>query len=211
MLHRLLQIPFQVTVACSGGVDSMAVLHFLSQRKIKPQVAFFHHGNEFASQELKVVEKFCKEYSLSMIIGAIDGPKPKRESEEEFWRECRYAFLEKISEPVITAHHLDDVLETYLFSFFNGTAKFIPYQRNNIIRPFLITEKKDLEKWAIDHSVPYVVDPTNTELNRPRARIRNNIIPEILKINPGIKKRIKKMLVEKFNKNLEVENYVQKL
>ena len=91
-------------------------------------------------------------------------------------------------------HHLDDVIETYLFSTIHGKSKLISYRNQNVIRPFLGTKKSDFVKWCQDKKVPFWDDKSNLDVDFARNRIRHNIIPEVLKINPGIHKVVKKLL-----------------
>jgi len=117
---------------------------------------------------------------------------------EEFWRDERYKFLEGFRDNfIITAHHLDDVVETWLMSSMHGNPKLIPYERNNkIYRPFLMTLKKDFQNYADKHNVPYVQDLSNKNLKYMRNYTRHVVMPHALVINPGIRKTIRKKLIE---------------
>jgi len=95
---------------------------------------------------------------------------------------------------IITAHHLDDAVETYLFSSFHGTSKTIPYNRKKVIRPFLLTRKSEFEAWCANKNVPYWSDASNKDLRFARNRIRHAIMPEVLRVNPGIHKVVAKMI-----------------
>jgi tRNA(Ile)-lysidine synthase len=135
------------------------------------------------------------------MIGNMDrGSK----STEEHWRDERIMFLEGLEGAIITGHNLDDVVEWYLFSTLHGQSKLIPYQRNNIIRPFLSTSKKELESWCDRHGVPYMNDPSNKDEKYMRSIIRHKILPEALRVNPGlatvIKKKVEKNELERKSK-----------
>ena len=95
-----------------------------------------------------------------MLYGSPRSQKGSKESQEEYWRRERYEFLSGLG-PVITCHHLDDCVETYLFSCLRGFQSVIPYSRENIIRPFLLNEKSEFEKWAKDKEVPFIQDESN--------------------------------------------------
>lgn len=198
MIKLFRPVENEVYIAVSGGCDSMAALSFLSNSPRRTvEALYFNHSTEYSNLAEEVVERFCGDKKIKLHKGKLTETKDKRKSTEEFWREQRYKFFNHFKDkPIITAHHLDDVVEWYLFSSFNGNPKLINYQRENIIRPFLITEKKDLYEWCLKHKVPYLEDQSNKDTRYARNRIRHNIIPEVLKINPGIKKNIKKLLLQ---------------
>jgi tRNA(Ile)-lysidine synthetase-like protein len=145
MIRIIGKIPHNLTVACSGGIDSMAVVHFLLQGKKKVNLAYFNHDTQHSHKAQEFVENYASDNKLNLVIGRVKGCKGKR-SLEEFWRDERYDFLQRISSNyTITCHHLDDCVETWLMSSFHGQSKLIPYHRGgNIYRPFLMTTKKNI-------------------------------------------------------------------
>ena len=197
MIKILNKIDKNIYIAVSGGVDSMAALSFLSNKNKRfIEVLFFNHNTEYSNAAEKLVEDFCTKNNITIHKDKLIEQKDKRKSPEEFWRDERYKFFNKFKDKqIITAHHLDDVIEWYLFSSINGESKLINYQRGNIVRPFLLTEKKDLLNWCLKNNIPYLEDQSNKDIKYSRNRIRHNIIPEVLKINPGIKKNINKLLI----------------
>ncbi len=170
----LKKIPKDIYVAVSGGVDSMSILNFLS-RNHSVSVLHFNHKTEHGFLAQNFLEQFCKDNNTKIIIGHLNNNKPKKESPEEFWRKERYKFFDQYQDkPIITAHHLDDVLEWWLFSTIHGgIPKLIKYNNRNIIRPFLITEKKDLLEWSIRKEVPFETDQSNFDLRYKRNAIRS--------------------------------------
>jgi tRNA(Ile)-lysidine synthetase-like protein len=195
MIHILNKLPHTICLAISGGVDSMAIYSFLKGGKRTIIPAFFHHGTETSDKAWK----FLRENVEGLVVGHIVGSCPKGRSKEDWWREQRYAFLRSINFPIVTAHHLDDVIETWIFTSLHGNPKLIPYYNNGVIRPFLMNKKSELVDWCKRKSVPWIDDCTNTDTKYARNRIRHNIIPEILKINPGIHKVIKKKIIEAYS------------
>lgn len=193
MIKILGKIPMKCVIAFSGGVDSVAVTDFLLCGKREIELAFFHHGTK-ASDEAEI---FAKEFSaknkLHLTVGRINHEISKKGlSQEEHWRNQRYSFLESLGKPVITCHHLDDAVETWIFTSLHGDSKLIPPKRGIFLRPFLVTEKRELIEWANSKNLAWVEDESNKDLKYARNRIRHAIIPEALKINPGIKKILRK-------------------
>ena len=198
MLRTLGKIPVDVTVACSGGPDSMAILDFLMKGRKNVQVAYFNHDTPFGRHSAEWVHDFCSTHKLEFLTATIDRSKRSDESPEEFWRNERYGFLNGINSHVITGHHLDDAVEWWLFTAFHGNPRLIPAQNKNVIRPFLITSKSDIWDWIDRKNVPYLTDPSNFDRRYARNRIRHEVVEEVLKINPGIRKTIKKKLIQQF-------------
>ena len=200
MIRILGKIPLNVTVACSGGVDSMAVLDFLRNGKKDIHVAHFNHGTVYAREAEEVVLEYCRKHRLPVTIGNLSQERPPKSSLEEFWRDERYGFLSEFSGPIITAHHLSDVMEWWIFTSLHGKPKLIPHTRADcdVVRPFLMTAKRDFYRWAHKNSVPYVEDPSNDDDNLMRSHIRNNMMQTALKVNPGVEKTMIKKIKEEF-------------
>lgn len=190
------KLPRQIWLACSGGVDSMAALDFLS-RNHQVNVLHFDHGTAHGEKAKAFLEQFCTERQIPLTVGEVRGTIPPGPSREEWWREQRYAFLDKFfTVPVITCHHLDDCVETWVWSSMHGTSKYIPYRRKHVIRPFRLTRKRDFELWCNLNNVPWVEDDSNENIHYTRNYIRHEMMPHVLKVNPGIHKTIAKKVKE---------------
>jgi len=189
------KLPREVYVACSGGVDSMAAVDFL-KRNHDVFVLHFNHGTAHGTKAMEFVGNYCADNDIGFLTNGLYKSRKKNadESQEEYWRWIRYDWLERCTErQVITAHHLDDCVETWVWSSMHGQAKIIPYSRNNrILRPFRLTRKRDLELWANLKNVPYIEDDSNADTCYTRNYIRHEMMPHVLKVNPGIHKTILK-------------------
>lgn len=192
MINLLGVLPPKCIVAFSGGVDSVAIVNFLLNGRKEVDLAFFHHGTETSKKAYNFVVKFAIKQKLNIHIGNISRTRLSHESPEEFWRNERHKFFAKFKLPVITAHHLDDAIETWIFSSLHGNSKLIPYANGNIIRPFLKTPKKELVLWCKRKKLEWVEDESNNNISYMRNLIRHKIVPEALKVNPGLHKVIKK-------------------
>ena len=199
MIRIINKIPPSVVIACSGGVDSMVVAHFLRQSHRRVQLAYFNHDTTHSKHAQEFVENYASDNNMDLFIGKIKGSKGKR-SIEEFWRDERYDFFNRIqTDFLITCHHLDDVVETWVMSALHGRCKLIPYQRGtNIYRPFLMTTKKTIKEYAKNKNVSWIEDPTNDRTEYVRNHVRNTLMPGILKVNPGIRTTIRKKLIETY-------------
>jgi tRNA(Ile)-lysidine synthetase-like protein len=197
VIHIIGKIPHRVTVACSGGIDSMAIVNFLREGKRKVTIAYFNHDTLHSRQTEEFIKEFCGKNELNLIVGRVKGDREKR-SLEEFWRDERYMFLESLGgDFIITAHHLDDVVETWLMSSFHGQPKIIPYKRGKkIFRPFLLTNQRSIAEYAKSRSLEWVEDPSNKSLIYMRNFVRHKMMPDVLKVNPGIRKTIRKKVLD---------------
>ncbi len=197
MIKITVPLPKQITIACSGGVDSMAIVDFLS-RKHDVTIAHFNHGTQHGKKAAEFVAKYCTDNNIPMIVGHCRNEKCNTQSQEEYWRKERYDFLKDLG-PVITCHHLDDCVETYIWSALNGTPKVIPLTRNNVLRPFLTTRKQDFVYWCESHNVPWIEDESNKNSRYTRNYIRNELMPHALRVNPGLHTLVKKIVEGKQN------------
>jgi tRNA(Ile)-lysidine synthase len=179
-------------LACSGGVDSMAIANFLLNGGYNPHILYFNHNTEHGDLAEEFVTSYCRRHNLKLSVGQTD-LKPES-NKEKIWSDLRYEFFSKFDFPIITCHHLDDCVETYLFSCLRGFQSVIPYSKGNVIRPFLLNEKSELYKWCESKNVPFVEDESNSCVDYSRNRIRHNIVPEALLVNPGLKTVVRKMI-----------------
>jgi len=200
MIRIIRKIPRNVTIAFSGGIDSVVFTEFLLKGKRKINLAFFNHDTNTSRIAQDFVEKYAEMNNLNLKVGHPTGHRGKR-SLEEFWRDERYNFLQSLNEKfIITGHHLNDVVETWVMSALHGKPKLIPYRREgtNIYRPFLMTEKSVILNFAKKNNLMWSEDPSNANTNFIRNHIRHNMMPLVLKVNPGIKTTIRKKLLEKY-------------
>ena len=191
------KIPREVYVACSGGVDSMAVVDFLRNNH-KVNIVYFDHGTQHSTIAGVFIGNYCSKHNLPLMYGRITRERERDESQEEYWRNERYKFFSTINADIITCHHLDDCVETWVWSSLNGTGKIVPYRNNNVIRPFRLTRKRDFELWADLKNVPHVEDDSNTDTCYTRNYIRHEMMPHVLRVNPGIHKTIAKKVRDEY-------------
>lgn len=183
-------------LACSGGVDSMAAADFFRRGNKNFTILYFNHGTIQSNEMESFVSSWAISNDVPCEIGRLVDSRPKGISPEEFWRMQRYAFFSKFGQaPIVTCHHLNDVAETWLFTSMHGNPKIIMPKRDNFYRPFLLNEKQKLQDWCEARNIKWVEDTSNQDINFPRNRIRHIILPEVLKINPGLLKVLKKKIV----------------
>lgn len=191
MINLIGHVKYVTGVAVSGGPDSMAALSFIG-RHSTITAYYFDHKTEHGTEAKEFIKDYCNQNKLNLICGEIKTTKPSDLSWEEFWRLERYKFLNSFEQIIATAHHLDDAVETYIFGCAHGREKFISYEFRNVVRPFLLTPKQELINWCLRHSIPYLQDPSNENTDYTRNQIRLNVLPALLKVNPGLHTVVKK-------------------
>ncbi len=177
----------------------MVIVDFLKKNH-NVALAFFNHGTKHSQEAQSFLIKYARENGLDLYLEKINKEKDKRQSWEEYWRIERYKFLNSLNGTVITCHHLDDVLETYIFSNAHGCSKLIPYSNKNIVRPFLLNTKDQIKERQLFKNVAYIQDESNLEDTHMRNFIRSNTVPQYKIINPGIYKVLRKTLQQVLNK-----------
>lgn len=175
-------------VAVSGGPDSMAILHFVRNVNKSIKAIYFNHGTSHAQEAEEFLISYCKDNQIDLICGKIQNERSSDLSLEEWWRNERYYFFDSLNIQIATGHHLNDCAETYLWSTIHGTPHVIPYRRKLVVRPFLLTPKSSLLEWCERSKVQYLIDPSNNDVRFTRNFIRHNVMPGILKVNPGFLK-----------------------
>lgn len=203
MLRLLGEIPKQpFYVACSGGSDSMIFVDFLKRYpKNQFEILHFNHGSDCCQEAEDFVLDYCKHNNIFCHVGKINDTRKNGESQEEFWRRCRYGWLYNYRDkPIIMCHHLNDCIETWVMTCMSGKPKLIPYYNPtyNVIRPFLLVSKKKIREWKHRHNVDHVVDNSNYDIRIKRNYVRHKMMEHIYQINPGIEKTISKLIMEDY-------------
>ena len=187
------KLPRNITLAYSGGVDSRVMFEFLKKNH---QIHLIHvnHGDEASEKEAENLRKL--KTGRSVKITSIDAKYniPNGESREHFWSKVRKEKLKDFGD-VIMCHHLDDCVETWIASSLKGNPTIIPYRSGNIIRPFRMTSKDDILSYAKRHKIKWVEDKSNSNPEySERSYIRNVLMPHALRVNPGLKKTVMKLV-----------------
>ena len=163
-----LEKPFAVAV--SGGVDSMALMNFCYEGRKKFHVVHFNHGTEKADKYEEFVVDWCRHLKIDVCIRYYCG-----EPKELYWANWRNEIMQKWRDPVFTAHHANDSLESYLMR-----GKKISYQNGNIYRPLIEAKKQDILDYAKRKDLEWIEDPTNKDNSIRRNKIRNVLIPQMV-------------------------------
>lgn len=198
-----------IVVACSAGCDSMALLDTLVKEGKPVVVAHVNYKKrESADRDQAIVEAYCQAHSLACHVCT---PVYEKGNFQHWARNVRYDFFEEVADQVgadtvAVAHHMDDVIETYLFQTSTGrlceTFGIAPTTTRHhltICRPFLRKEKKELETYCQSHHIEYGLDETNLNDAYTRNQIRHE---QVEHMSTKEKERILKE-IEEANRQLE--------
>lgn len=189
----------KLLLAVSGGVDSMILSKLLHQLKYDIYLAHCNFG--LRSKESDGDENFIRKYSnkanIDLFTVRFDTKKYAKDAKLSIQlaaRELRYKwFNELLAEHgfdyILTAHHLDDSLETFFINFSRGTGldglTGIPEQNNKIIRPLLAFSRNEIEAYARENTIEWREDSSNASDKYLRNKLRHDVVPVIKSLNNG--------------------------
>ena len=198
--------------AISGGADSLAACHFLNRGKM--DFVAVHFNNKFIPQDDTTaihVEKFCKQNKIPYVILECNKTY-KKGSKEDFCRKARYDAIGEYCRKtkikyVVTAHHLNDCVESYFMNFLKGTPEYIPipyickYEKFTVVRPFLLNKKLDFTEYLAYNNLTKLVveDEMNKDMTLMRNWTRNKVLPIIEEKYKGLYK----VVFKKMKKHLD--------
>jgi len=176
----------------------MSALEFLVRGRRKVTLAYFNHDTEHGQVAEEFLGAFCDRQKLSLTVGEYKHKDPKKKPTEASWREARYKFLSQFNEPIVTAHHLRDAVEWWIFSSLRGCPTLIPAERGegnmSVLRPFIKTHPDKLHHFR---EYEHIEDPTNKEIKHTRNFIRHELLDRALYVNPGLYTTIKNLYERK--------------
>jgi tRNA(Ile)-lysidine synthase len=178
-----------MSVALSGGIDSVVLLHLLHTIEKKHgftlNAIHVHHGlSKNADKWVKFCEKLCAKLSIPLDVHYVKLPQKKSLGIEGEARQLRYEkLLQSKSDLVVLAHHEDDQAETFLLQLIRGAgvkglssmAHFDGARK--LWRPLLNTSRIDIEKYAKQHKLKWIEDESNLNTDFDRNFIRSKVLP----------------------------------
>ncbi|MBW8361959.1 MAG: tRNA lysidine(34) synthetase TilS [Kaistella sp.] len=193
-------------LAVSGGADSMVLLHLFQTAGLNFQVAHVNYKlrAEDSNLDQKTVEDFCKKNHIPFHLYQVSEKDKKPQNSIQNWaRDLRYGFFRKIQEKenldfLVTAHHLNDQLETFLINLSKASGirglTGIPANENQILRPLLPFSKDEIYAFAETHEIEFREDLSNQKSDYLRNKIRNEIRPKLLETNAHFLRNFAKSL-----------------
>lgn len=201
--HLDKNLPFlkgkKLLIAVSGGIDSMVLVHLLYQLKLDISVAHcnFNLRGKESDEDTEFVKSECTNYNIKLFVNHFETKEYAnlhKLSIQVAARQLRYDWFNELLEKegfdfLLTAHHLDDSIETFLINFTRGTGleglTGIPQQNDKIVRPLLPFSREEIEDYAKENDIKWREDSSNTSDKYLRNKLRHNVIPILKELNPG--------------------------
>ncbi|WP_190808889.1 tRNA lysidine(34) synthetase TilS [Flagellimonas sp. S3867] len=188
----------KLLLACSGGLDSIALTHlcFKSELDITLAHCNFNLRDAESDGDETFVKKLASNLGIPSITKSFDTKNYIQEnggSVQMAARELRYQWFERLLETdgfdyVLTAHHADDNLETFLINLSRGSGieglRGIPEQNNKIVRPLLGFSRGQILEYAKSEGIDWREDSSNRESKYLRNKVRHEIVPKLKEMHP---------------------------
>lgn len=193
----------RVLIAWSGGPDSTALAWCMAELqkegRIQAMAAHINHGLRPESvHEAAVVQEMASTLGISLVSRSL-ALSPGHGTQARS-RKARYQALHEIAQDhhcdfVLTAHTLDDQLETLLMRLLRGAGLrgmrgILKHTREGLYRPMLGVRRSEVLALIDERTLPAVTDPSNRDPKYLRSRIRHALLPELVDMEPGIEDRL---------------------
>lgn len=189
----------RLLLAVSGGKDSMVLLHLFQNLSYDFAIAhcnFQLRGIE-SFEDQKIIKTYADNHGIPVFITQFDTKafsEDYKVSTQVAARELRYNWFYELLETegydyILTAHHADDNLETFLINLSRGTGleglTGIPEQNDKIIRPLLTFTQEEIELYAANNGIAWREDSSNASDKYLRNKIRHHLVPILKDLNPN--------------------------
>jgi|TARA_R100001460_G_scaffold18330_14_gene38911 tRNA(Ile)-lysidine synthase len=196
----------KILIACSGGLDSVVLTYLMKELDFEIALAhcnFSLRGKESDGDEMFVIG-LAKSMDIPVFAETFDTKKIAEEhkiSTQMAARDLRYAWFAEILKDfkydfLLTAHHLDDDLETFFINLSRGTGlnglTGIPRQNNKIIRPLLGFSRDEILQYAEKNNLKWREDSSNLKTDYLRNQLRLEVLSQFKNINESVLKNFQR-------------------
>ncbi|HWB64442.1 MAG TPA: tRNA lysidine(34) synthetase TilS, partial [Chitinophagales bacterium] len=214
-LHRIGHRKKECLLAVSGGIDSVVLTDLFAAAGFPFAIAHcnFNLRGEESNADSRFVRNLANQYKVKAYVKVFDTTRYAEEhkiSIQVAARRLRYEWFAEICTQkgyglIITAHHLNDNIETILYNLAKGAGirglRGIPVRQGNIARPLLFASRSEIEAYQRDKNLEFREDSSNAEDKYARNKIRHHVIPVLQELNPSFEKT----LAEKIGLLTEIE------
>lgn len=227
--NQLFQHSDKILLAVSGGIDSMVLWRLFEEAGLTYAVAHcnFHLRGDDSNQDEAFVREKADELGVKLYVTHFDTREYAAAagiSIEMAARQLRYDWFEETRREgnykwIATAHHLDDMLETFFINLVRKTGirglTGIKPKSGYLVRPLLFANRSEIEAFAQSGEIEYRTDITNEDVVYQRNFIRHRIIPELEKLNPAFRNNLSETMenlrqAEEFN-DYETARQIRKI
>lgn len=191
--HRLL-------VGVSGGLDSMVLAELCHRAGFRFAVAHAHFGLRGPAADADAA--FVAQWAAGHQVEFFQENFPTRAyarsrglSVQVAARQLRYQWWESLCttrgfDRVLTAHHLNDSLETLLLNLVRGTGvaglRGVPARQGAVVRPLGFASRAQLQAFAEKEHIAWVEDASNATDDYARNFVRHRVVPLLRQLNPSL-------------------------
>ncbi|WP_053991314.1 tRNA lysidine(34) synthetase TilS [Mangrovimonas sp. TPBH4] len=198
----------KLLIAISGGVDSVVLTHLCHQLGLDVSLVhcnFNLRGTE-SDGDADFVFQLAKDLSLDLFLESFQTEAYAAEHKLSIQlaaRQLRYDWFDELAKQlhfdyVLTAHHADDNLETFLINLTRGTGldglTGIPEVNGLFVRPLLPFSRNRLVEYAEEHQLTWREDSSNASTKYLRNKLRHDVIPLLKEINPQLLQNFEKTI-----------------
>lgn len=201
-------------VACSGGIDSVVLVHVLLEAGIRPGIIHlnYHLRDSDSEADEAFVRSLAQKHGLEIIVEQADLSHLKDGSGniQQAARDVRYALFRQIIEErnaqVVLAQHRDDQVETFYLALARNAGlrglACMPLEKDGIVRPLLNVSKESIRSYAEKKRITWREDVSNASNDYSRNKLRNLILPELQNALPSLSESVM-LLVSHFQCELQ--------
>jgi tRNA(Ile)-lysidine synthetase, N-terminal domain len=202
--EKLFSSQDHLLLAVSGGLDSVVLCELCKEAGFQFSIAhcnFRLRGAE-SERDKNFVQEVAKKYNVTFYLQEFDTKEyadSKKLSIQEAARELRYNWFNQLIQEgkakyLVTAHHLDDNIETMVMHFFRGTGIYglrgMLSKQRHIVRPLLFARKQALKSFAEERGLKWVEDSSNIEDKYTRNFFRNQLLPLVQKAYSSVEQNL---------------------
>lgn len=200
--HIATHLPFlkrkKVLIAISGGLDSVVLAKLFHE--LEYSMAFAHCNFQLrgieSDEDETFVKALAKKWNVEVFVKKFETEayaSQQKLSIQMAARNLRYEWFQQIAakfqyDYILTAHHQDDALETFLINLSRGTGidglTGIPEKNENIVRPLLPFTRNVIHAYAEKNKLPWREDSSNASTKYVRNKIRHEIVPLLKDLHP---------------------------
>ena len=201
--HISSNLPFlkekKLLLAVSGGIDSMVLVHLFEQ--LDYAIAIAHCNFNLRGEESNGDEQFIRDYAqknnIKIFVTNFNTncfAEDAKLSIQVAARQLRYSWFTELIQQndldhLLTAHHLDDSVETFLINFTRGTGleglTGIPQINDSTVRPLLPFTRAEIETYAKENNITWREDSSNASNKYLRNKLRHDVVPVLKELNPS--------------------------
>jgi len=213
----------KILVATSGGVDSMVLCDVLNKSNLNFSVA--HCNFQLRGNDSDADQNFVKDYCLNHEIECFTQKFNVKEfktsgnfSTQMAARKLRYAWFKDLMQAhkfdcLVTAHHLNDSLETFVINLSRGTGikglTGISSGQKHILRPLLSFSKEEILEYAKNNHLKWREDSSNASIDYVRNKIRHQIVPVLKEIHPNFLENFSQTIQHLESDKALIFNYIE--